>query len=143
MVGLLKLKGTNILVSGGIDFYFGDIEFEGGILMNSKVENFLKLVQENPDLRIVPMVDCEIVADDTHSWWLGDWGRSEINEIYSGRDHVHFKDDDQEDVLCDMVGCSYAETKDGRDIYELSDEEWDALFNSIEWEKVIVVYITT
>ena len=111
--------------------------------MNSKVENFLKLVQENPDLRIVPMVNEEIVADDSNTWWIGEWGHSEINEIYRGREYIHFKDDDQEDTLIDMVGCPYATTKDGRDIYELSDEDWDALFNSIEWEKVIVVYITT
>ena len=109
----------------------------------TKTEEFLKLVQENPTLPIVPMVEEDIVADDCSTWWLGEWGHCEINEYYVGRERVHFKDDDQENVLCDMVGCKYSETKDGRDIYDLSDEEWDKIFNSLEWIKAIVVYITT
>ncbi len=105
-------------------------------------EKFLKLVRENPGLPIVPMVNEEVVADDCHSWWMGEWGRSAVTEYYVGREAVHFKDDDEEDVLNDMVGCRYSETKDGRDIYDLSDEEWKELFNSLEWVKAIVVYIT-
>ena len=103
----------------------------------------IKLIEENPDLPVVPMVDTEVVADDCYGWWLGRWGKSEVTEYYEGRDHVHFKDDDEEDVLTDMIGCNYSETKDGRDIFDLSDEEWDALYKSIPWTKCIVVYITT
>ena len=33
--------------------------------------------------------------------------------------------------------------KNGNDIYDLSEAEWDALYASIEWTKCIVVYITT
>ena len=109
--------------------------------MSKNLEEFLRLIQENPDLRIVPMVQEDVVSDDSYSWWIGEWGRAEVNEIYCGREHIHFKDDDEEDVLCDMVGCKYGDTKDGRDVYNLSDEEWTELFNSLEWEKVIVVYI--
>ena len=111
--------------------------------MSKNLEEFLNLIKDNPELRVVPMVDQEIVADDGYCWWGGEWGGAEINEIYKGREGVHFKDDDEENVLCDMVDCRYSETKDGRDIYDLSDEEWTELFNSLEWEKVIVVYITT
>ena len=111
--------------------------------MSKNLEEFLRLIQENPDLRIIPMIHEEIVADDCYSWWMGEWGHAEVNEIYRGREHIHFKTDDEEDVLCDMVGCKYGDTKDGRDVYDLSDEEWIELFNSLEWEKVIVVYITT
>ena len=111
--------------------------------MMSNSEKFLRLVKQNPDLPIVPMVQEDVVADDCSSWWLGDWGTCEINEYYVGRERVHFKDDDEEDVLNDMVGCKYSETKDGRDIYDLSDKEWKELFNSLDWVKAIVVYITT
>ena len=109
----------------------------------SKIDEFLKLVQEHPDLPIVPMVDSEVVADDGYSYWIGDWGHSEITEYYRGRECVHFKDDDEEDVLADMVGCDYYCDPDGNDITELSDEAWDKLYASIPWEKAIVVYITT
>ena len=109
----------------------------------TKTEELLKLIQENPDLPVVPMVDEEIVADDNCTWWLGSWGHSKVTEFYNGREYVHFKDDDEEDVLTDLVGCDYSCDMQGRDVYDLSDEEWDKLYASIPWTKCIVVYITT
>lgn len=32
--------------------------------MTRETEKLLKLIQENPDLEIVPIVDSEVVADD-------------------------------------------------------------------------------
>ena len=109
----------------------------------SNIENFLQLIKENPDLPIVPMVNEEIVTDDSCSWWKGNWGHCEVTEYYEGDEHIHFKGDDEEDVLTDMVGCKYSQTKDGRDIYDLSDEEWKELYESLDWVKAIVVYIDT
>ena len=102
----------------------------------------IKLIEENPDLPVVPMVDGEVVGDDSYQYWLGKWGRREVTEYYLGREKVHFRDDDQEDVLMDMVGCKYCRDQQGRDIYDLSDAEWDALYKSIPWTKCIAVYIT-
>lgn len=110
--------------------------------MTNNIKDLLKLIQENPDLPIVPMVDQEIVADDNATWWLGKWGRCVKTKYYSGRDYIHFYDDDVEDALNDMVGCKYSETKDGRDIYDLTDVEWDVLYESLPWIECIVVYIT-
>ena len=110
----------------------------------TKIEELLKLMQENLDLPIIPMVGSEIVADDGYSYWIGSWGTCRVDEYYVGREYVHFKDDDIENVLTDMVGCQYGLTKDGKDIWDdLSDEEWDKLFESLPWEKAIVVYIET
>ena len=103
----------------------------------------IKLIEENPDLPIVPMVDSEVVADDC-GYWKGEWGSCEVTEYYEGRERIHFKDfDDEEDVLNDLVGCKYSHDPHGRDIYDLSDDEWDKLYKSIPWVKCIVVYITT
>jgi hypothetical protein len=108
----------------------------------SKIEELLKLIKENPDLPIIPMVGSEVVAEDSSSYWVGSWGRCELTEYYIGRERVHFKDDDDaEDVLTDMVGCEYGETKDGKDIWDLSDKEWEELVASLPWVKAIVVYI--
>ena len=109
--------------------------------MTKETEQLLKLIKENPDLPVIPMVNEEVVADDCYTWWRGEWIRSEVTEYYIGREYAHFKDDDEEDVLNDMVGCEYSHDKSGRDIYDLSDEEWDALYASIPWQKAIVVYI--
>ena len=111
--------------------------------MTRETEELLKLIRENPDLEIVPMVDSEVVADCGYTWWLGKWGYSKKTKYYSGREYIHFYDDDKEDALTDMVGCKYSETKDGRDVYDLSDAEWDALYESLPWVECIVVYITT
>lgn len=111
--------------------------------MTRETEELLKLIQENPDLEIVPMVDEEIVADSGYAWWLGKWGHSKKTKYYSGREYIHFYDDDKEDALNDMVGCKYSKTKDGRDVYDLSDAEWDALYESLPWVECIAVYITT
>lgn len=107
----------------------------------SNIEKLLELVKENPDLPIIPMVDAEVVADDC-GYWMGKWGDCKIKEYYEGEEKIHFKDDDEENVLNDMVGCEYSYDEQGRDIYELSDEEWDKLYKSIIWKKCIVVYIT-
>ena len=110
----------------------------------TNTEQLLSLIKENPDLPIVPLVDSEVVDYDNYNWWLGEWGKAEITEYYLGREHIHFKDeDDEEDVLYDMAGCKYSMTPDGRDIYDLTDEEWDALYQSIPWTKCIAVRITT
>ena len=104
------------------------------------IEKLLELVKENPDLPIVPMVDSEIVADD-YGYWMGKWGNCEVKEYYLGEERVHFKDDDVENVLCDMVGCHYGCDKNGNDIYDLSDDEWEKLYQGIPWIKCIIVYI--
>ena len=109
--------------------------------MMKTIDDFLTIVKENPGLPVIPMVNEEIVRDFCASWWMGAFGRSEINEIYIGRERVHFKDDDEESVLVDMEGCKYSRTKDGTNIYDLSDEEWKKEFESLPWKKVIAVYI--
>lgn len=101
----------------------------------------IKLIEENPELPVVPMVDSEVVADDG-GYWLGVWDVCKVTEYYKGRQYVHFRDDDEEDVLNDLVGCEYGNDPQGRDIYDLTDEEWDALYKSVPWTKCIAVYIT-
>lgn len=107
----------------------------------SDSNKLIKLIQDNPDLPVVPMVDSEVVADDG-GYWMGKWGHCKVTEYYLGRERVHFRDDDEEDVLGDLVGCKYSCDPQGRDIYELSDEEWDKLYKSVPWVKCIAVYVT-
>ena len=104
-------------------------------------QQLLKLIKDNPTLPVMPMVGEEVVADDSAGYWLGSFGRCEVNEYYIGRDRVHFKDEDMDEVLEDMAGCNYGETSDGRDIWDLSEEEWKVMFDELPWAKAIIVYI--
>lgn len=99
-------------------------------------EEFFKLMQENPDLPVVPMVDSDIVADDC-GYWLGAWGHSEIGEYLIGEERVFFREDDDpselERVLSDKFGYDAIE--------EWSDEEWKKAYAELPWIKAIIVYI--
>ena len=100
-------------------------------------EQLLKLIQENPDMPIVPMVDGEIPGDDC-GYWLGAWGSARIDEylIPNNSEYMVLKSDD--DVF---------------DVLErhLSDEEFEKLpetesecrpiYDALPWTKAIVVKI--
>lgn len=108
---------------------------------NENVNAFIETVNANPDLPVITLVNGMIANYDDQYYWIGKFGRTEIKETYKGRTAIHFRDDDQVDVLGDMIGCEGYCTADGRDILELSDEEWKALYNSLPWEKCIVLYL--
>lgn len=100
-------------------------------------EELFKLMQENPELPVVPMVDGEIPGDDS-GWWLGAWGSARIDEYLftRNREWMVFKSDD--DVF---------------DVLErhLSDEEFEKLpeteaecrpyYDALPWIKAIIVDI--
>lgn len=43
-------------------------------------EELFKLMQESPELPVVPMVDSEVVCDDGCGRWKGSWGSSELEK---------------------------------------------------------------
>lgn len=107
-------------------------------------QKLIELIKENPDLPVIPMVDYEVVGDDSSTYWMGQWGRCEVTEYYNGWERIHFRDDDEENIINDLAeGMGWGCDREGRDIYDLTDEEWNELVKSIPWTKAIVVYITT
>lgn len=100
-------------------------------------EELFKLISENPELPIVPMVDGEIPADDSGRW-LGAWGHSRVDEYLLTQNHewVVFKSDD------DVFGVLEK---------HLSDEEYEKLpetetecrpyYDALPWIKAIIVNI--
>ena len=65
--------------------------------MSEKVKELLRLVKENPDLPIVPMVDCDVVGEDCGRW-MGAFGSASVGEyaLFNDRyyeDRDEFKED--------------------------------------------------
>lgn len=70
-----------------------------------RLEELFRLIKENPDLPILPMVDSEIVADDVCARWTASWGSAYVGEYIIGSERVWFKDEDEaEDILNDCIG---------------------------------------
>lgn len=107
--------------------------------MNENAKRLLALIEENPDLPIVPMVDAEICGDD-YGTYMGGWGAARVDEyiITANDETVIFKSDD--DVFDTLERC-------------LTEAEFEALpepeaecrpaYEALPWTKAIIVDIVT
>jgi hypothetical protein len=98
--------------------------------MNENIQNLLNLIKENPELKIVPMVNYEIVAGDDCSYWMTSFGKCEVTKIYNDDERIWFEDD-FDDLVDKFIENNYCEV-------EIEAEE---IVKNYNWEKVIVVYI--
>ena len=101
-------------------------------------DDLFKLMQENPDLPVVPMVDADIVAGDDYGRWMGSWGSASVDEYLIPPDDrpMIFKSDD--DVFDTWEQC-------------LPEAEFEALpenesecrpfYDALPWVKAIIVNI--
>ena len=100
-------------------------------------EELFKLMQENPDLPVVAMVDGEIPGDDS-GYWLGAWGSAHIDEYLftHNREWMVFKsDDDVFDVLERHL------TDEEFEKLPETEEECRPFYDALPWTKAIIVYI--
>jgi hypothetical protein len=104
----------------------------------TNITNLLELIKENPTLRIVPMVDTDVVASDDFSWWTAEWGNASVEEIYNDDERCYIRSEDEE-TLVERVADTL-EFVDG-----ISDEEAEIKgkqeVDKYNWEKVIAVKI--
>lgn len=103
---------------------------------NPKLAQLLDLMKENPHLPVIPMVDSDVVADDSYGNWMGSWYNSSLDKYYKGEERVYFYDEcDMEDLLVEVKGWDWYDVA--------SEEECLEVYRSLPWVKCIVVYITT
>ncbi len=105
-------------------------------VQQQNIKHLLELVQQNPELKIIPLVDTDCVPGDDFSSWVAGWGKASIEEIYSNinLERICIKSDDYENLVDDLQ-C--------RSQVILSENEACEIVDSYGWEKVIVVRITT
>ena len=123
--------------------------------------SFVNLVKKNPTLPIVPMVDAEIVCDNS-GYWMGSFGHAAVGEyaLYDERffdDREDFKTryfDRNDDDLCEKFGyepyISEFSVKQGRhtqeqlEANEANEKRLEEYLDKIAEEtftKAIIVYI--
>lgn len=105
-------------------------------IQKENVQSLLNLIKENPELKIVPMVDTEIVADDGYSSWLGSFGKAEIDHIWNSGERIFFKSQDEEELVQNILDEIPLEIDDAT-----AERTANDIVEKYEWEKVIVVWI--
>lgn len=103
-----------------------------------KVEQLLKLIQENPDLEIMPMVDYEVACSDEYRWWTGSWGEASIDEYWKKDERIYFRSDDEEELIDDVI-CELNNDLTGEEAEEKAKE----IVKGYDWTKAIIVRIET
>lgn len=100
-------------------------------------EEFFKIMQEHPELPILPMVDSDIVADDG-GYWIGAWGSAEVDEylIAERSERILFKSDD--DVFGTLE--EYLSYDEFEALPE-KESECRPRYDSLPWIKAIIVFI--
>ena len=58
-----------------------------------------ELINQNPDLPIVPMVNYEIVADDCALYWMGSWGEAKVDSYILRNDRIWYLSDGKEEIF--------------------------------------------
>ena len=106
-----------------------------------KFKELLHLMEEYPDLPVIPMVDGEVASGDDYIYWMGSWGNASLeeyiickNDLWLGQ--VFFKSDgDIFDILA-----KYLTDEEIENLPE-AEEDCKEIYDSRPWTKTIVVYI--
>lgn len=97
-------------------------------------KKLLKLIKENPNSPIIPMIDGD-VARDVKMWEQGVIENMEVRHYVEGISQLWFEDDPMEELLKD-VGFYIGEEKG-----KVSTEEIEEFCSEMTWKCGIFVYI--
>lgn len=99
-------------------------------------EKLIRLMQEHPDLPVVPKVSGDgIVSDDCFAWWTASLGDCQVEKWIVYNDRLYSYDD-----AIDILDCLY---DDGL-IKGNDDDPWTQEdIDSLPWKEVIAVTIDT
>ena len=107
--------------------------------MNENIKEILKLIEEHPDLPVVPMVGQDIVADCTGEW-VASFGKAEVKKMCIYGEKVIFREDKNSiktvEAL-DLEGLTEGRTR------EESIEKLNGYLDELAWLEAIIVHIET
>lgn len=103
-------------------------------IQKENINQLFELIKQNPDLPIVPMVEQEVVGDDSSGRWMGSWGSSRIGEYCVGEEKIYFREKGAvEDLLSEKYGYDA--------FLQMDDETAKKAYEEMPWIKAIIVNI--
>ena len=111
--------------------------------MKDNIKDLLRLIEEHPDLPVVPMVGQDIVADCTGEW-VANFGKAEVRKICLYEEAIIFYDENPLKIAESLVfyhdlpvgvfdSVSTGETN------KLTKEALD----SLDWLEAIIIHVET
>lgn len=108
-------------------------------MKNKYTEDLLKLIKDNPDLPIVPMVDGEI-APEEDGYWRGQWGPAAVDEYLVAERHERIFFKSEEDMWAVLE--QYLPNEEYDSLPD-NEDECSKIYENLLWKKAIVVYINS
>ena len=107
--------------------------------MNENIKEILKLIDEHPDLPVIPMVGQDIVADCTGEW-VAHFGKAEVKKMCIYGEKVIFRE--EKNAIKTIEALELEGLTEGR-TREESLEKLNRYLDELEWLEVIIVHIET
>ena len=107
--------------------------------MNENIKHLIQLMDENPDLPVIPMVGQDIVADCTGEW-VAHFGKAEIKKMCIYGEKVIFRED--KNAIKTVEALELEGLTEGR-AREESIEKLNGYLDELEWLEAIIVHIET
>ncbi len=113
-------------------------------VQQENLQELFRLIKENPDLPIVPMVDEDVVADYGYQRWKGSWGKAQKTKYCMIDEYVHFYEPDDWNAIESALSALPDDAYIG--FYNVEDEDEDEtrikeMYETLPWVEAIVVYI--
>lgn len=107
--------------------------------MNENIKDLLKLMDEHPDLPVIPMVGQDIVADCTGEW-VANFGKAEVKKMCIYGEKVIFRE--EKNAIKTVEALELEGLTEGR-TREESIEKLNGYLDELEWLEAIIVHIET
>lgn len=108
--------------------------------MNENIKDILKLINEHPDLLVIPMVGQDIVLDDMGDW-VASFGKAEIRKICIYEDAVIFYDENTLKTAglleLDYETLGIPESMSSGE----ANRRLKAFIDSLDWLEAIIIHI--
>ena len=107
--------------------------------MTDNIRDLLRLIEDHPDLPVVPMVGQDIVADCTGEW-VASFGKAEVKKMCIYGENVIFREEKnaiKTIEALELEGLTEDRTR------EESIEKLNGYLDELEWLEAIIVHIET